>query len=132
MAQKVDFRIFLDPFWGFILKTVLGIYDPRNSWWLFGTKNHEMRGPPVITKRLLNRDFFPLKINAQLLKNINKANQGRNLSVCWLRNHDRSDKKVSQRWLCCLRNMVALVMKLQALNLFIMITKRVFVSHLLL
>ena len=30
-----------------ILKTVLGIHDPRISWLLFGTKNHEMRGPPV-------------------------------------------------------------------------------------
>ena len=47
-AQKVDFQIFLDPFWGFTLKTVLGIHDPRISWLLFGTKNHEMRGPPVI------------------------------------------------------------------------------------
>ena len=46
-AQKVDFRIILDPFWGFTLKTVLGIYDPRISSLLFGTKNHEMRGPPV-------------------------------------------------------------------------------------
>ena len=26
-AQKVDFRIFMDPFWGFTLKTVLGIHD---------------------------------------------------------------------------------------------------------
>ena len=47
-AQKVDFQIFLDPFWGFTLKTVLRIHDPRISWLLFGTKNHEMRGPPVI------------------------------------------------------------------------------------
>ena len=45
-AQKVDFRICLDPFWGFTLKTVLGIHDPRISWLPFGTKNHEMRGPP--------------------------------------------------------------------------------------
>ena len=47
-AQKVDFRNYLDPFWGFTLKTVLGVHDPRISWLLFGTKNHEMRGPPVI------------------------------------------------------------------------------------
>jgi hypothetical protein len=44
----VDFRIFFDPFWGFTLKTVLRIHDPRISWLLFGTKNHEMRGPPVV------------------------------------------------------------------------------------
>ena len=36
-----------DPFWGFTLKTVLGIHDPRLSWLVFGTKNHEMQGPPV-------------------------------------------------------------------------------------
>ena len=30
-AQKVDFRILFDPFRGFALKTVLGIYDPRIS-----------------------------------------------------------------------------------------------------
>ena len=53
----------------------------------------DTKGKTIITKRLLNREFFPLKINAQLLININKANQGRNLSVCRLRNHDRSDKK---------------------------------------
>ena len=50
-AQKVDFRNFLDPFWGFTLKTVLGIHDPRISWLLFGNKNHEIRGPPVVRYR---------------------------------------------------------------------------------
>ena len=44
----MDFRKLLDPFWGFTLKTVLGIHDPRISWLLFGTKNHEMQGPPVV------------------------------------------------------------------------------------
>ena len=34
---------FLDPFWGFKWKKVLGIHDPRISWLLFGTKNHQMR-----------------------------------------------------------------------------------------
>ena len=43
----MDFRKLLDPFWGFTLKIVLGIHDPRISWLLFGTKNHEMRGPPI-------------------------------------------------------------------------------------
>ena len=47
-AQKVDFRILIDNFWGFTLKMVLGIHDPRISWLLFKTKNHEMRGPPVL------------------------------------------------------------------------------------
>ena len=47
-AQKGDLRNFLDPFWGFTLKTVLGIHDPRISL-LFGTKNHEMWGPSVFT-----------------------------------------------------------------------------------
>ena len=46
-TQKVDFRNFLDPFWGFPLKTVLGIHDPHISWLLFGTKNHEIGGPLV-------------------------------------------------------------------------------------
>ena len=49
-AQKVDFRKFLDPFWGFTLKTVLGIHDPRISWLVFGTKNHEMWGTPMYSK----------------------------------------------------------------------------------
>ena len=32
LAKKGDFGFFLDPFWGFILKTVLGIHDPGISW----------------------------------------------------------------------------------------------------
>ena len=36
----------MDPFGGFILKTVPGIHDPRISGFPVGTKNHEMRGPP--------------------------------------------------------------------------------------
>ena len=47
-VEKGDFGNFLDPFLGFILKTVLGIHDPRISWLPFGTKNHEMWGPPVL------------------------------------------------------------------------------------
>ena len=47
-AQKGDFWNSLDPFLGFILKTVPGIHDPRISGLPFGTKNHEMRGPPVV------------------------------------------------------------------------------------
>ena len=47
LAKKWDFGNFLDPFGGFILKTVLGIHDPRISWLPYGTKNHEMWGPPV-------------------------------------------------------------------------------------
>jgi hypothetical protein len=39
----------LDPFWGFTL--VLGIHDPRISWLLFGTKNHEF---PVVVISLDN------------------------------------------------------------------------------
>ena len=49
-AQKEDFRNSLDPFWGFILKTVPGIHDPLISGLPFGTKNHKMRGPPVFEK----------------------------------------------------------------------------------
>jgi hypothetical protein len=52
-AQKVDFENFLDPFWGFELKTVPEIHDPRTSWLPFGTKNHEMWGPPISTFILL-------------------------------------------------------------------------------
>ena len=40
----MDFWNFLDPFWGFILKIVLGIHDVRISWLLFGTKNLYMNG----------------------------------------------------------------------------------------
>ena len=47
-AQKGDFWNSLDPFLGFILKTVPGIHDPCISGLPFGTKNHEMRGPPVM------------------------------------------------------------------------------------
>ena len=52
-AQKGDFWNSLDPFLGFILKTVPGIHDPRISGLPFGTKNHEMRGPPVVLFFLL-------------------------------------------------------------------------------
>ena len=48
-AQKVDFWKFLDPFWGFTLKTVPGIHDPHILLLPFATKNLEMRGPPVVT-----------------------------------------------------------------------------------
>ena len=47
LVNKVDFRKVLDPIWGFILKKSFTIRDPRISWLGFGTKNHEMRGPPV-------------------------------------------------------------------------------------
>ena len=59
-AQKVDFQIFWNPFWGFTLKTDLGIHDPCISWLLFGTKNHEMRGPPVLllSSRRHPKNFF--------------------------------------------------------------------------
>ena len=52
-AQKGDFWNSLDPFWGFILKIVPGIHDPRISGLPFGTKNHEMWGPPVLTLGLI-------------------------------------------------------------------------------
>ena len=47
-AQKRDFRKALNPFWVFLLKTVPRIHDPRISGLPFGTKNQEMRGPPII------------------------------------------------------------------------------------
>ena len=37
----------LDPIWDFSTKKGFKIRDPRISWYPFGTKNHEMRGPPV-------------------------------------------------------------------------------------
>ena len=43
----MDFRNFLDPIWGFILKRVPTIRDPWISWLPCGNKNHEMRGHPV-------------------------------------------------------------------------------------
>ena len=61
-AQKVDFINFLDPFWGFTLKTVLGIYNPHISWLLFGTKNHEMRGPPVPLAKIIFVTILLLKM----------------------------------------------------------------------
>ena len=55
--------LFLDPFWGFALKTVLGIHNPRISWLLFGTKNHKMRGPPVQQKYFKQRQHrFAVKL----------------------------------------------------------------------
>ena len=62
----MDFRKLLDPFWGFILKAVLWIHDPRISWLLCGTKNHEMRGPPVLLFSLTRFPLmgFPLSLNS--------------------------------------------------------------------
>ena len=47
--MKLDFSINFEVLLhlGFTLKTVLGSHDPRISWLLFETKNHEMWGPPV-------------------------------------------------------------------------------------
>ena len=50
LAKKGDYRKFLDPFWHFILKRALGIREFHISWLPFGTKNHEMRGPPVLNE----------------------------------------------------------------------------------
>ena len=58
LAKKVDFRNFLDPFWRFILKRVLGFRDFSHFVNAFGTKNHEMRGPPVLV-RLLTLQALP-------------------------------------------------------------------------
>ena len=43
LAKKVDFRKNLE----FSIKKGFKICDPRISWYPFGIKNHEMRGPPV-------------------------------------------------------------------------------------
>ena len=48
ISKKGDFRKILDPFWGFTLKTVLGFRDSPHFVIALGTKNHEMRGPPVV------------------------------------------------------------------------------------
>ena len=47
LAKKGDFRKFLDPFLGFTLKTLPGFHDSSHFVIASGTKNHEMRGPPV-------------------------------------------------------------------------------------
>ena len=47
LAKNEDFRKILDPIWDFSTKEGFKIRDPRISWYPFGTKNHEMRGPPV-------------------------------------------------------------------------------------
>ena len=47
LAKKRDFRKFLDPIWGFIPKRSPTIREFHISWFPFGTKNHEMREPPV-------------------------------------------------------------------------------------
>ena len=43
----MDFRIFLDPIWGFSTKKGFTFRESPNFVIPFGTKNHEMRGPPV-------------------------------------------------------------------------------------
>ena len=45
--KKVDFRKFLDPIWEFSTKKGFKIRDSPNFVIPFGTKNHEMWGPPV-------------------------------------------------------------------------------------
>ena len=47
MAKKVDFRKFLDPIQGLVLKRVSKFVIPQFCDTLFGTKNNEMWGPPV-------------------------------------------------------------------------------------
>ena len=47
IAKKVDFRIFLAPIWGFSTKKGFTFRESPNFVIPFGTKNHEMRGPPV-------------------------------------------------------------------------------------
>ena len=54
MANKVDFRKFLDPIQGLVLKG-FKIRDPQISWYPFGTKNHEIRRPPVHTSDTVNQ-----------------------------------------------------------------------------
>ena len=48
MAKKVDFRKFLDPIQDLVLKRVSHFGIP------FGTKNHKMRGPPLLSVALLD------------------------------------------------------------------------------
>ena len=43
----MDFRKLYGPNLGFSTKKGFKIRDPQISWYPFGTKNHEMRGPPV-------------------------------------------------------------------------------------
>ena len=47
IAKKVDFRIFLAPIWGFSTKKGFTFRESPNFVIPFGTKNHEMGGPPV-------------------------------------------------------------------------------------
>ena len=44
----MDFRKFLGPNLEFSTKKGFKIHDPRITWYPFGTKNHVMRGPPVV------------------------------------------------------------------------------------
>jgi hypothetical protein len=60
----------LDPFWGFTLQTGLGIYDPCMSWLLFGTKNHELRGPPVPLILSYMHEMIPTKRVALTIKTV--------------------------------------------------------------
>jgi hypothetical protein len=50
---------------------VLGIHDSRISGKLFGTKNHEMRGPPVLLTQIQKRPEFFL-----ILAKLNKTKRG--------------------------------------------------------
>ena len=44
----MDFRKIFGPDSGFSNKKGFKICDPQISWYPFGTKNHEMREPPVV------------------------------------------------------------------------------------
>ena len=58
MFKKRDFWKTFDPFFFFLLNTVPRTHDPRISGLSFGTKNHKMRGPPIIVfhvTKLINR-----------------------------------------------------------------------------
>ena len=63
----MDFWKLFDPIWGFTLKTVPGILDPRISWLSFWIKNHKMREPLVV--RNINLLFLLLWQNLKWKKN---------------------------------------------------------------
>ena len=55
----MDFRKLYGPNFGFSTKKGFKIRDPQISWYPFGTKNHEMRGPPVLDCKRLSTQHQP-------------------------------------------------------------------------
>ena len=83
LGKKGDFRKFLDPFWGFTLKTVPGFRDSPHFVIAFGTKNHEMWGPPVITY-LSQGNLIGLDFSALVYTTRRNCGKQKIFFICWV------------------------------------------------